>query len=151
MDKLDKQILNILQQDYPLHTNPYGVMADELGISEDEVLARISQLKEQGIIRRIGAILDARNMGFYSTLCAASVPEARINEVAAIINQCEGVTHNYVRDHQLNIWFTLTAASPDQAMEILELIEERADIKVHSMPAKKLYKIKVALEMGETL
>lgn len=150
MDKVDQQILNILQTGYPLHTNPYKLIASEIGISEEELINRISQLKMDGIIRRIGAVLDARKMGFYSTLCATSVEDKRIDEVAAIINRYDGVTHNYVRDHNLNIWFTLTASSQEKAMEILEQIEKAANIKVYSMPSKRMYKIKVALEMGDS-
>lgn len=150
MDKLDKQILNILQQGYPLHINPYALIASEVGISEQEVIDRISGLKKDGIIRRIGAVIDANKMGFYSTLCATAVPNDNIHEVAQIINKYEGVTHNYVRDHHLNIWFTLTAPSYEKVIETLKLIEKEANIKVYPMPAKKLYKIKVALEMGDS-
>ncbi|NLB88933.1 MAG: Lrp/AsnC family transcriptional regulator [Syntrophomonadaceae bacterium] len=150
MDKIDRQILDILQQEYPLDINPYKIIAQKIGISEAEVINRIRELKNQGIIRRIGAVFDARKMGFYSTLCATSVEENRIDEVAAIINRYDGVTHNYVRDHSLNIWFTLTASSYEKAMEILKKIENEANIKVYSMPSKKMYKIRVALEMGDS-
>ncbi|HZK43669.1 MAG TPA: AsnC family transcriptional regulator [Syntrophomonadaceae bacterium] len=151
MDKLDRKLLDILQQDYPLHPKPYAIIADKIGITEPEVIQRISRLKINGIIRRIGGVIDGKKLGFYSTLCASTVPENRINEVAALINQYDEVTHNYVRDHQLNVWFTLTAKSYEKVMEILELIEEQANIKVYSMPALKLYKIRVALEMGDSL
>lgn len=149
MDKIDQKLLNILQQDYPLHTTPYTVIAQELAISEEETLIRINRLKENGIIRRIGAVIDARNMGYYSTLCATSIPENRIDEVAAIINRYDGVTHNYIREHKLNMWFTLTAEGIVKAEEILTAIEEKANIKVVSMPANKVYKIRAIMEIGD--
>lgn len=149
LDRLDRQLLNLMQNDFPLTTQPYLDMARKLDISEEEVLNRIQVMKQNGIIRRTGAILDSRKMGFYSTLCACRVDEERIDEVAAIINRQKGVTHNYVRDHYYNIWFTLTAPSRNEAMEILKAIEQAAGIKILIMPAIKTYKIKVSLNMGE--
>lgn len=149
LDWLDRQLLNLMQNDFPLTPRPYLDMARKFDISEEEVLNRIQAMKQSGIIRRTGAILDSRKMGFYSTLCACRVEEERIDEVAAIINRQKGVTHNYVRDHYYNIWFTLTALSPDEAIETLKDIEQIAGIKILIMPAIKTYKIKVSLNMGE--
>ncbi|NLX01825.1 MAG: Lrp/AsnC family transcriptional regulator [Syntrophomonadaceae bacterium] len=149
LDKLDRQLLNLMQNSFPLTTQPYLDMARKLDISEDEVLTRIQAMKQNGIIRRTGAILDSQKMGFYSTLCACRVEAERIDKVATIINAQKGVTHNYVRDHYYNVWFTLTAPSYDEAREILKDIEQNARIKILIMPALKTYKIKVSLNMGE--
>lgn len=149
MDKFDRQILDILQKDYPLAVNPYAVIAEEVGITEQEIINRISKLKDNGIIRRIGAVIDAKNMGFYSTLCASIVKDDRIDEVAKIINERTEVTHNYKRNHEYNLWFTITANNYEKAMNIIEELEKEARIKIYSMPAKRLYKIKVALEMSD--
>ena len=149
MDKLDCQLLNLMQNDFPLTTQPYLDMARKLEISEEEVLNRIQAMKQNGIIRRTGAILDSQKMGFYSTLCACWVGEERIDEVAAIINGQKGVTHNYVRDHYYNVWFTLTAPSYDEAMKIIRDLQQAARIKILAMPAIKTYKIKVSLNMGD--
>jgi DNA-binding Lrp family transcriptional regulator len=148
LDSMDRKILNILQNDFPLTPHPYQDIAAMLAITEDEVIERISRIKNQGIIRRIGAILDSSRMGYYSTLCACQVEARRIDEVTGVINTYKGVTHNYVRDHQYNIWFTLTALSYEDALSIIQTIEESAGVKVFSMPALKKYKIKVSLEMG---
>jgi DNA-binding Lrp family transcriptional regulator len=150
LDRLDRQLLNLMQNDFPLTTQPYLDMARKLDISENEVLKRIQAMKQSGIIRRTGAILDARKMGFYSTLCTCRVEEERIDEVAAIINGQKGITHNYVRDHYYNVWFTLTAPSYDEAMKIIRDIQQAAQVKVLAMPAIKTYKIKVSLDMGDT-
>ncbi|MGI5912059.1 MAG: AsnC family transcriptional regulator [Syntrophomonadaceae bacterium] len=149
MDKIDREIVNIMQHNFPLSTQPYLELAGYLGISEDEVLKRVQLLKNEGIIRRIGAILDSKQMGYYSTLCACQVEEGLINEVAGVINAQKGVTHNYVRDHHYNIWFTITAPSYEEAMEIIKDIEMAVGIKVVTMPAIKMYKIKVCLSLGD--
>lgn len=149
LDSLNRELLNLMQNDFPLTTRPYLDLARKLDISEDEVLTRIQAMKQRGLIRRTGAIIDSRKMGFYSTLCACRVEEERIAEVAAIINGQKGVTHNYVRDHYYNVWFTLTAPSYDEAMKTIRDIQQDAQIKVLAMPAIKTYKIKVSLDMGD--
>ncbi len=149
LSRTDREILNILQADFPLTTSPYRDVAKSLNLDEEEVIARIQAMKKSGLIRRIGGIMDARSLGFYSTLCACKVPEQRIDEVAGIINRQKGVTHNYIRDHEYNMWFTLTAPSQDEAMQILKSLQNDAGIEVISMPAKQVYKIKVSFEMSE--
>lgn len=147
---LDKKILDILQRDFPRSVCPYEDIAQKLGITEKEVLLRIKDLKEQGIIRRIGAVMESKKMGFTSTLCACRVAEERIEEAAQVINQEKGVTHNYIRDHHYNLWFTLTASSIDVLNEIITELDEKLEVKIISMPARKVYKIKVSFEMGGT-
>lgn len=148
LDKNDLALLDILQNAFPLSLQPYQDIGSALGINEDEVLQRIARLKNEGLIRRMGAIIDSRQLGFYSTLCAVSVPEARIDEMAAIVNRIAGVTHNYLREHHYNMWFTLTVASRDEAEKQLRELEEISGLKVISMPARKVYKIKVSFDMG---
>ena len=149
LSRTDREILNILQADFPLTTRPYLEVAEKMNLDEEEVITRIQAMKKSGLIRRIGGIMDARSLGFYSTLCACKVPEQRIDEVAEIINWQKGVTHNYIRDHEYNMWFTLTAPSQDEAMQILHSLQSDAGIEVISMPAKQVYKIKVSFEMSE--
>ena len=143
-------MLDLLQKKFPIDVQPYQVIAQKMQCSEEEIVKQIQAMKENGIIRRIGAILDAKNMGFYSTLCACEVPEARIEDVAAIINKQRGVTHNYLRDNQYNIWFTLTASSNEEVQSILKQLECDIRIKIISMPTTKVFKIKVSFEMSGT-
>lgn len=150
LDSLDRQLLNLMQNDFPLTTRPYLDLARKLDVSEDEVLTRIQAMKQRGLIRRTGAIIDSRQIGFYSTLCACQVENEQIDKVAAVINAQKGVTHNYVRDHFYNIWFTLTAPSQDEAVKIIKDMEQTAGIKILTMPAIKTYKIRVSLNMGES-
>lgn len=149
MDDIDRKILNILQDDFPLTVHPYKDIAEMIGLTEAEVLNRIQVLKDTGIIRRIGGVINARGMGWTTTLCAMTVPEHRIDEVAQRINQERGVTHNYLRDHQLNMWFTLIAPSPEEASLILQQIERDTSIHIVEFPALQSYKIKVSFDMGE--
>jgi len=149
LDKMDQSLLDILQNSFPLTLKPFQDIAMQLGIKEDEVLERISRMKREGLIRRIGGIMDSGRLGFYSTLCAAAVPEARIDEVAAIINQNPGVTHNYLREHPYNIWFTLTCKSQQEALQQIKELENLTGCKILSMPTRKVYKIKVSFDMRQ--
>ena len=147
LTSLDKALLNMMQSNFPINMYPYKTMADKLGVTEEEIITKIEALKEAGIIRRIGAVLDARRLGFFSTLCAARVPGDRIDEVAEIINMYDGVTHNYRRTHECNLWFTLTAPSQEASRLIMDELMQKTGVHIVSMPALKTYKIKVALEM----
>lgn len=146
-DDTDRKILDLLQNDFPLAVQPFQVMAETLQLSQDELIARIAAMKASGLIRRIGGILDSRRLGFYSTLCAVTVPEERIEEAARIINQQPGVTHNYLRDHAYNLWFTLTAPSRQESAEVLQALQADLGLNIISMPAEKVYKIKVSFKM----
>ena len=147
LDDIDRQILNLLQSDFPLAAQPYKVMAEGMGISEAEVLDRIGTMKSTGLIRRIGCIKDTRSLGYYSTLCAAMVPGSRIDAAVAAINRLPGVTHNYLRDHEYNLWFTLTVPSQQEAVGTLEELESPLGIEIVSMPAEKVFKIRDNFEM----
>jgi len=149
-EDVDRKILDILQNDFPLAIQPYQEMSKRLNISEEELLTRIGAMKASGVIRRIGGIMDSRNLGFYSTLCAVTVPEARIEEAAEVINQLRGVTHNYLRDHEYNMWFTLTMPSLEELEAKLSELETLLGLKIINMPAQKVYKIKVSFDMGSS-
>lgn len=147
LDKLDRQILNQLQADFPVNGAPYKVIADRLGISEAEVLTRIGVMKSTGLIRRIGGIMNTASLGYVSTLCAAVVPSSRIEAAIQAINTLQSVTHNYLRDHEYNVWFTLTVPSWEEVDRVLQELESALQIKIVSMPTEKVFKIKVAFDM----
>jgi len=150
LDNVDRELLDLLQNNFPIAAAPYAIIGEKLGIDESDIINRIKTMKENGLIRRIGAVIDSRRMGMYSTLCAMEVPEADLESVASRINQLSGVTHNYQRDHKYNIWFTLTASSPDEAESRLKELEASLGYVILNMPATKVYKIKVAFNMGGT-
>lgn len=145
----DRTILNMLQNDFPVSERPYRDMAERLNIDEAELIERISLMKESGVIRRIGAIIESRAVGYHSTLCACRVEPSRADDVASRINRQPGVTHNYLRDQEYNLWFTLTTESEQKTREVIAELESQTGLPILSMPTEKVYKIKVALDMGE--
>lgn len=150
MDNRDKELLNKIQRDFPVCSKPYLQLAEELGISENEVIERITNLKKEGIIRRLGGTFDSRRLGYKSTLCAIKVPEERIPEVTNIINSFIGVTHNYLREHEYNMWFTLIAPSKEHIISVLEQMKVKTGIDdILNLPAINFFKINVNFDMNE--
>ena len=149
LDQMDRALLDYLQNAMPLSCQPFKDIADQLGVSENEVIGRIAAMKESGLIRRIGGIMNSKQLGYFSTLCSMTVPAGRIDEVAEIINKLVGVTHNYLRDHHFYIWFTLTSPSRSDMEKQLHDLEQACGLKILPMPAQKLYKIKVSFDMGD--
>ncbi len=142
MDETDKRLLNLIQQDFPITARPFLKIAERLGLDEAEVLERIKALKDQQIIRRIGAVFDSRKLGFQSTLCAARVPEGTVPSFVAFVNNLPGVTHNYRRDDDYNIWFTLIAPDEDALLATIERIKKETGIDdILSLSASKTFKI----------
>ena len=151
-DPIDQQLLNLIQQDFPVAPRPYQVLGDALGISESEAFQRVNRLRETGVIRRLGGVFDSRQLGYVSTLCAVSVPDHLIPQAAALINPLPGVTHHYQRDHTYNLWFTLIAPSDEQLSKILDQLEKDLQIKADAgpllnLPACQTFKIKVQFHL----
>ena len=143
LDAVDRALLNEIQSDFPIKPHPYRVIGSRIGITEEDVLARIAKLKEQGIIRRFGASINSRGIGFTSTLLAAQVPKDKFDFFVKTVNACAGVTHNYERRHAYNVWFTLISPSPeDKERTILELAE-KTGVSILELPAKRIFKIRV--------
>ena len=148
MDEVDRSILNRIQSRFPLTPRPYLTIAEELGLSEAEVITRLRRLKTEGIIRRIGGNFVPEKLGFVSTLCAARVPEDKIAEFAAIVNRHPGVTHNYQRDNHFNVWFTYIAPTMAEIEENLRLIAEESGVEtILNLPATKVFKIKAKFDV----
>lgn len=144
MDAFDRQLLDILQQEFPVVRRPFLALAERLGSTEDEVLARVRRLCDEGLVRGIGPVFDLHRLGYTSTLCAARVAPDKLADAAAFVNGYVEVTHNYRRDHAFNLWFTLIAPSPERIEEILAEIRAQDGVaEVTSLPAEKTYKIKV--------
>ena len=148
IDDVDRAILNRIQSDFPITKRPFLSIAENLGLSENEVIKRIEQLKEKGIIRRIGGNFVPEKLGFVSTLCAAKVPEDKIEGFARTVNRYPGVTHNYQRDNKYNIWFTFIAQSMDEIRGNLEDISRNTGVKeIINLPATKMYKIRAHFDL----
>lgn len=149
MDRLDKDILTKVSAAFPLDARPFALLARELGLSEGDVLARVRALKVVGAIRRIGATIDPRSLAWYSTLCAASVPESRIDEYAQVVNAFAEVTHNYVRAGNPNCWFTIIAPDKARADEIVHAINTALGLPIIELPAARVFKIGVRFSLSE--
>ena len=147
MDTQDRRLLDIIQTNFPLVPRPYAELGKQLGISEEEALDRVRALRAAGIIRRLGANFQSRALGFASTLCAAKVPPEKLDAFVAEVNSHPGVTHNYLREHSYNIWFTVIAPSREAMRELLDDITARTGIPVLNLPARRMYKIRVDFRM----
>lgn len=142
MDDIDRKILQILQDEFPLAPCPFRVVADKLGRGEDEIITRVREMKSAGAIRRIGAVFNPRQLGFVSTLCAAKVPEEKMALFTATVNASPFVTHNYRRNHEYNVWFTLIVPSAATRDGFLDEIKEKTGIAdILSMEAVRTFKI----------
>ena len=141
--------MNRIQSDFPIAARPFQAVAEELGLTETEVIERVRKLKLAGVIRRIGGNFVPGKVGFVSTLCAARVPEDRIDQFAEVVNRFAGVTHNYVRDNdRFNVWFTFIAASRDEIASSLDRIAEETGIApILNLPATHVFKIKAEFEV----
>ena len=141
-DSTDKKILNLVQVEFPLTREPYADLGRRLGIDGDEVTQRIEQLKTNGIIRQISPVLDARHLGYQTTLVAMRVAKTQLGRAEELITEHPGVSHGYERNHHFNIWFTL--ASPHTAdidTELRQLTEPMEVEAIFSLPAVKVFKI----------
>lgn len=147
MDNIDKSILQIIQHDFPLTERPYKVIGERLSLSEEEIIKRIKKLKEDNFIRRIGGIFSSKELGYTSLLCAIKTPPEDADRVAEIINVYPGVTHNYKRNHEYNIWFTLITEDIEIKNKIIKEIEEKTGYSIKQLPATKLFKLRAVFKI----
>src|SRR3989339_1310867 len=139
LDDLDRAILNEIQSHFPIDSRPYAEVGRRVGASEAEVLARVAAMAEACIIRRLGANFTSRKLGYTSTLVAARVKPASLDHFVAVVNRYPGVTHNYLRRHRYNVWFTLIAESEERLQKILEEIYAAAEVaEILSLPAQEV-------------
>ncbi|HUA05860.1 MAG TPA: Lrp/AsnC family transcriptional regulator [Solirubrobacteraceae bacterium] len=150
LDDLDKRLLNLMQGKFPIAQRPYQHVATEAGITEQEAIDRVSHLQDERIIRQVTPIFDTRALGYSSMLVAAKVDAENPWRAANIINAHPGVSHNYLRNHEFNIWFTI-ATEPDSKLGLdgtLEALAKEAGAEsVRQLPTLKLFKIRMDLEM----
>jgi DNA-binding Lrp family transcriptional regulator len=154
LDELDRRLLNLMQGSFPIDPRPYAAVARAAEIPEEQVLERVGQLLEQRIIRQVTPIYDTRALGYSSMLVAAKVDPDHPWRSAKIVNAHPGVSHNYLRNHDFNMWFTL-ATEPDSPLGLegtLELLGELTGAEsIRQLPTLKLFKIRMDLEMeGDT-
>lgn len=148
MDEIDKKLLNLIQYEIPIDKRPFQKIGEKLYITEEEVLIRINKLKKEGLIRRVGGIFDSRKLGYTSTLCAAKVPSHKVDKIAKIINNYDEITHNYLREDEYNMWFTVITFSKENLCKILKEIKENTNLKdIISLPSTQFFKVRMALNL----
>jgi DNA-binding Lrp family transcriptional regulator len=148
MDDADKSILNEIQSGFPILSRPFQEIGVRVGLPEEDVIERLKRLKRRGVIRRIGASLHSNRLDFTSTLCAAKVPEEKLHRFVRVVNRYPGVTHNYLRNHAYNVWFTFIAEDMNEIERALrEIVEETGVEEIRNLPALRMFKIKVDFEV----
>ena len=147
LNDTDREILRALQSEIPLTSRPFKDIGARAGISEEETIDRIQSMLDQGILRKVGAILAPRKLGYVSTLAAVNAPESEIEKIAELINSHTGVTHNYQREGEPNIWFTITEPDDETLDKNIIEIEQAIGHPVRRMPVERLYKIGVKFDI----
>jgi DNA-binding Lrp family transcriptional regulator len=146
LDKLDKHLLNDFQRDFPLVPRPYAAVGEQLGMSEAEVIGRLAHLSDQGSISRVGAVFRPHTVGG-STLAAMAVAEDDLERVAALVSSYAEVNHNYQREHRLNLWFVVTAPSPEAVGAVLADISVRTGLEVLDLPLLEHFHIDLGFDL----
>lgn len=145
MDALDRAIINQLQGGFPLCERPYAAVAEQLGSSEDEVLARVERLLRDKVLTRFGPMFHAERLGGGLSLVAMKIPPGDFERVAEIVNAMPEVAHNYAREHALNMWFVLATETPEGQREALDRIERETGFPVYAMPKIREYFVELKL------
>jgi len=144
--EFDRRLLNDFQHEFPLTPTPYADMACTLGVTEDEVIVRLRELKKTGAISRVGAVVRPNTIGV-STLAAMAVPPEELELVAALVSGYPEVNHNYEREHRLNLWFVVTAPDAARLQAVLDDIAERSGYQVLSFPLVEDYHIDLGFDL----
>ena len=151
LDQTDKKILQLIQDDFPIVQEPWLEISSRVNISEGEVISRLKRLIEAGAILKIGPIFDASRIGLKAaTLVAMRIPKNQVDAVASVINQYDNVSHNYEREDEFNVWFTLAASSSKELTRILDEIKQKICIKEHDildLPTINRFKINVHFQL----
>lgn len=150
LTRLDRLVLNAIQSDFPVESRPYEALARRLNaehglsLNGDEVWNAIKQLRTKGFIRRLGAVFNAAPLEYRSNLCAAKVPEDKMEKFAALVNSSPKVTHNYLRSDDFNVWFTFSAHKPDELSNFVDFLKTESGVEeIYALEAEKRFKIKV--------
>jgi DNA-binding Lrp family transcriptional regulator len=142
---VDRQIIDQLQGDFPLCERPYAEAAERLGITENELLARLQRLLDDKVLTRFGPMVQIERMGGAFVLAALAVPEGRYGEVTGLVNALPQVAHNYRREHALNMWFVLATETPQGIAETIAKIERDTGLPVYAFPKEREYFVEMKL------
>ncbi|MDR1080092.1 MAG: Lrp/AsnC family transcriptional regulator [Deltaproteobacteria bacterium] len=155
LNESERLILNSIQDGFPVEPRPYAALAARLSrehglaISEEEVIESVRSLKDRGYIRRLGAVFNSRPLGYMSTLCAARVPDDRVESFGRLVSSYPQVTHNYVRSNPLNVWFTFCYALPEELDGFLaDLRNETGIDEIYELSSRKIFKIRAVFSLS---
>lgn len=158
---LNQKLLAIIQDGFPLVERPYKALAEMLAVSEQEVFDEVEKMRASGVIRRIGGVYDSKKLGFISRLCAGKVPtsssdflaephsQTPMEKFAAVVMSEPAITHNYIRSHEYNVWFTVIAENESAIQTVVDSVCAKTDLHdVHVLTASKKYKINTVMGKG---
>ena len=151
MNELDYQILQILQNDFPLSQRPYETISEKLKIPCEQLFERLQSLMADGVIRRVGASLDSRKLGYHSTLVAISIEEGLVEQTSEVIKKFPEITHSYLRSGHFNIWFTIIASDNERVESIIKEIQSALSLEnsqILNLPVKRLFKLKACFNIS---
>ena len=146
LSEADRRVVNALLGGFPLVERPFAQVAADLGLDEDELIAAVTRLREDGLLTRFGPMYDAVALGGAFSLCAMAVPEDRFAEVAALVNAMAEVAHNYRREHAFNMWFVLATERPQEIAATIARIEAATGLSVLNLPKLEEYFLELKLE-----
>ena len=147
LDAVNRNIINTLQYGFPICDSPFREAAESLHITESELLKRIGEMRENGILTRFGPLFNVENMGGAFSLCAMKIPTEEFDSVTQQVNALPQVAHNYQRDHAMNMWFVLATQTPEEKRETIEKIEQQTGYKVYDMPKEREYFVGLYLKV----
>jgi DNA-binding Lrp family transcriptional regulator len=143
VNDLDSRLIEAIQDGLPIEARPFRQLGLELGITEQEVLSSLSSLRRRGLIRDLSPVFAPRKLGYTTSLACLKVPEERVDEAAEIINEHIEVTHNYLREHEYNVWFAIVAPGDDAVEQVIASIEERTGCgPALRLPYKRIFKLR---------
>jgi DNA-binding Lrp family transcriptional regulator len=143
---VDRKIIAKMQGDFPISERPYAEVAEQLGIAEDELLQRLESLLADKVLTRFGPMFQVERMGGAFVLAALAVPEARYEEVTALVNELPEVAHNYRREHALNMWFVLATETQAGIAETIARLEYDTGLPVFAFPKEREFFVEMKLE-----
>ena len=146
LDALDRALINALQGGFPLCDAPYQAVAEQLGTTEADVLARLRRLLDDKVLTRFGPMFQVERLGGRFVLAALAVPEARFDAVAAQVNALPEVAHNYRREHRLNMWFVLATETPEGIADAIRRIETDTGLRVFAFPKRREFFVDMRLQ-----
>ena len=145
LDTLDRDLINALQDGFPIAERPFAEVAARLGLDEAEVIARLERLLAAGVLSRFGPLYNVAEMGGAMTLAAMAVPEDRFDELVELVNGYPEVAHNYRRDHRFNMWFVVACETPEEIATVLADIERLSGLTVLNLPKEEEFFLELKL------